>query len=230
MPTGPESPDPARRGMVPQQRRRDGQSDFERPRMAHPHQAFRNRNPKSDTDKGVVRGPSYDLGMDSDVLDVDGDHPSHPRPRPRARPRHGSSLVALHGAYHVINRRLAIQLREHGISPSEAVVLAALWRYPMATVALIRQATGLRASTLDSLLDRLVAREVIERTSPRNVPREVVLALSPHGRLRSEYAVAALADVEEELGGFIGADPLATLDLVFKGARALGVPGTAADL
>ena len=100
----------------------------------------------------------------------------------------------------------------------------------MATVAVVRQATGLRPSTLDSLLDRLVEREVLERASPRDIPREIVVAVTPRGRLLSDYAMNALRDVEEELAAFIGTEPLASLALVFEAARALGVPGTAADL
>ena len=99
----------------------------------------------------------------------------------------------------------------------------------MATVSVIRQATGLRASTLDSLLDRLVDRGVLERVSPRDIPREIVVAVTPRGRLLTDYATAALRDAEDELAAFIGVNPLAALTLVFEGARALGVPGAAAD-
>ena len=100
----------------------------------------------------------------------------------------------------------------------------------MATVSIVRQATGLRPSTLDSLLDRLVDREVLERASPRDIPREVVVTVAPRGRLVTDHAVGVLRDVDEELAAFIGTDALATLELVFEAARALGVPGTAADL
>ena len=152
-----------------------------------------------------------------------------PRARKRSRPRPGAAFADLHGAYHVVNRRLAKELQSHGLTPSEAVVLLALRRHPMATVSIIRQATGLRPSTLDSLLDRLADREVLERVSPRDSPREVIVAVTPRGRLLTDYATVVLRDVEEELAAFIGRDALASLALVFEGARALGVPGTAAD-
>jgi DNA-binding MarR family transcriptional regulator len=153
-------------------------------------------------------------------------------PRPRRRPvrRRGTAFVDLHGAYHVVNRRLVRELRQHGLSPSEAVVLFTLRRYPMATVSIVRQATGLRPSTLDSLLDRLVEREVLERASPRDIPREIIVTVTPRGRLLTDYAIAALRDVEEELVAFVGTEPLGSLALAFEAARALGVPGTAADL
>jgi DNA-binding MarR family transcriptional regulator len=153
-----------------------------------------------------------------------------PRPRSGRPRRRGTAFADLHGAYHVVNRRLAMELRSHGLTPSEAIVLFALHRYPSATVSIIRQATGLRPSTLDSLLDRLADREVIERASPRDIPREVVVVVTPRGRLLTDYALGVLRDVEEELAAFIGREPLASLALVFEAARALGVPGTAADL
>jgi DNA-binding MarR family transcriptional regulator len=99
----------------------------------------------------------------------------------------------------------------------------------MAAISVIRQVTGLRASTLDSLLDRLVERELLRRDSPRDIPREIVLELTSRGRLMSEYASAALAEVDDELGAFVGQDVLASMELVFEASRALGVPGTAAD-
>jgi DNA-binding MarR family transcriptional regulator len=149
--------------------------------------------------------------------------------RPPKRPRM-PAYQALHGAYHVVSRRMAMELRGHNLSPSEAVVLEVLRRYPQATVALVRQLTGLRPSTLDSLLDRLVARALLERETPRDARGEVVLATTGSASLMTSYATAALREIEEELRVFVSADTLAALEVVFEGARALGVPGTAADL
>jgi DNA-binding MarR family transcriptional regulator len=153
-----------------------------------------------------------------------------PRIWTRRRRRDRPSFAALHGAYHVVNRRMTIALRDHGLTASEAVVLDALRRYPMAAISVVRQATGLRASTLDSLLDRLVEREILQRDSPRGIPREVVLVLTERGMRMSDHAAVALEEVDEELAAFVGRDGLASIELVFEAARALGVPGTAADL
>jgi Transcriptional regulators len=178
----------------------------------------------------VIRANSYDFGMSAVQDKFDDLEDWVPRSRRPTRRRRGTAFADLHGAYHVINRRVAMELRQHGLAPSEAVVLLALRRYPMATVSIVRQATGLRPSTLDSLLDRLVDREVLERASPRDIPREVVVTVAPRGRLVTEHAVGVLRDVDEELAAFIGTDALTSLELVFEAARALGVPGTAADL
>ena len=149
--------------------------------------------------------------------------------RPPRRPRM-SAFAALHGSYHVLNRRMAMELRDHGLSPSEAVVLETMRRYPQATIATVRQATGPRASTLDSMLDRLVARELLERGTPRDLRGEVILTTVGSAELMTTYATAALRTVEDELRVYVAADVVAGLETVFEGARALGVPGTAADL
>ena len=164
---------------------------------------------------------------------LDDDFDDHVLPKSWGRPPSRSRLTAfaaLHGAYHVLNRRMAMELRDQRLSPSEAVVLEALRRYPLATVATVRQLTGLRASTLDSMLDRLVGRELLMRQSPRDVRGEVVIATAGSARLMTSYATAALRTVDDELRVYVSADVIAGLETVFEGARALGVPGTAADL
>ena len=120
-----------------------------------------------------------------------------------------AAFAALHGAYHVLNRRMAMELRDHGLSPSEAVVFDALRRYPQATIAIVRQLTGLRASTLDSLLDRLVARELLLREAPRDLRGEVVLTAAGSAQLMTSYAAAALRTIDEELRVYVAADVIA---------------------
>ena len=190
----------------------------------------RNRNPKSESaSKGVIRGDPYDFGMD----DLDEGFVDEIMPlrwgRPPKRPRM-SAYTALHGAYHVVTRRMAMELRDCSLSPSEAVVLEAVRRYPQPTIALVRQLSGLRPSTLDSLLDRLVARELLKREIPRDMRGEVVLTATGSTPQMTSYATAAIREVQAELRVFVAADTLAALEVLFEGARALGVPGTAAEL
>jgi DNA-binding MarR family transcriptional regulator len=148
--------------------------------------------------------------------------------RPK-RPRM-PAFAALHGACHVLNRRMTMELRDHGLSPAEAVVFETLRRFPQATIATVRQLTGLRASTLDSMLDRLVARELLVRESPRDLRGEVVLVTVGSAQLMTTYATTALRTIDEELRVYVAADIITGLETVFEGARALGVPGTATDL
>jgi hypothetical protein len=67
------------------------------------------------------------------------------------------------------------------------------------------------------------------RESPRDLRAEVVLTAMGTAELMTTYATAALRTVEEELRVYVAADVIAGLETVFEGARALGVPGTAAD-
>ena len=177
----------------------------------------------------MIRGNPYDFGMEDHDEEFDDQLLPEAWGRPPTRPRM-PAFAALHGAYHVLNRRMAMELRDHGLSPSEAVVLDALRRYPQATIAIVRQLTGLRASTLDSMLDRLVARELLMRESPRELRGEVVLTAIGSADLMTSYATTALRTVDEEMRVYVAADVIAGLETVFEGARALGVPGTAADL
>ena len=153
------------------------------------------------------------------------------RPRTWGNPmgRSMSVFSAIHGAYHVLSQRMRLETADAGLSPSEAVVLAALLSAPRLTISVVRQRTGLRASTLDSLLDRLVERGLLRRVSARSLYREVTLDLLPAGELESRRAVAALAEVDAELRVFLNARTLGGGEAIFEAARALGVPGTAAD-
>jgi DNA-binding MarR family transcriptional regulator len=109
-------------------------------------------------------------------------------------------------------------------------VLRILARERLLAISVVRHRTGLRASTLDSLLDRLVARDLVRRVSPRERRSEVLLELTIGGELRAYRAAAALAEIDAELRIFLAPETLAAADALFEAARALGVPGTAADV
>jgi len=145
-----------------------------------------------------------------------------------ARPA-GTVFAAVHGAYHVLSRRLVLEVRDHGLAPSEAVVLEHLRLEPDVTISVIRQRSGLRASTLDSLLDRLQARGLVGRVGRRTERGEVTLALSARGRELAGVAHAALIEIDAELGICAARPTLAGAHVIFEASRALGVPGTAAD-
>jgi MarR family transcriptional repressor of emrRAB len=175
-------------------------------------------------DKGVIRGDPYDFGMD-DWLD------EPPRPRLWGKPARpvGTVFGAVHGSYHVLSRRLRLEVVDHALGPSEAVVLAGLRLEPDLTIAVVRHRTGLRASTLDSLLDRLEARGLVTRVARRTGRGEVTIGVTATGRELVDIAHAALVEIDAELGVFATRPTLAGAHVVFEAARALGVPGTAAD-
>ena len=157
------------------------------------------------------------------------DEPPRPQLWGRAGRPVGTVVAAVHGAYHVLSRRLALEARDHALGPSEAVVLAFLRLQPDVTISVVRHGTGLRPSTLDSLLDRLVARGLLQRVSRRAERGEVTIVMTPAGRELADVAHAALAGIDEELAVFAARSTLEGAHVVFEAARALGVPGTAAD-
>jgi DNA-binding MarR family transcriptional regulator len=140
------------------------------------------------------------------------------------------TFSALHGAYHVLHRRVQLELLDVGLGPSEAVVLATLTIERDQTVAEVRRRTGLRASTLGSLLDRLETRDLLGRSRQRAVRGEVTLELTRTGNVLAGQARSALVEIEEELAVFASGPSLAAVQVVFEASRALGVPGTAADI
>ena len=155
--------------------------------------------------------------------------PMWPRAHLQPRRTSASTFAAVHGAYHVLSQRIRLETRDCHLSPSEAVVLATILRERQTTISVVRQRTGLRASTLDSLLDRLETRDLIRRARPRDLRGEVTLDLSPEGADVADRARAALGEIEDELAGFVPATIRAAVDAVFEASRALGVPGTASD-
>jgi DNA-binding MarR family transcriptional regulator len=148
-----------------------------------------------------------------------------PPPRSPSRP----TFIDLHGAYHVLSRRLAIETRAPGLTASEAVVLAAARLGGEAAIATVRHMTGLRPSTLTSLLDRLEDRDVIRRVPQPHDAREVTVVLNAAGTIGAEASLEALLELDRELEVFLAKDSLAHIRNVFEASRALGVPGTAAD-
>ena len=180
----------------------------------------------------MIRGHPYDFGMD-DAWDSDPDEDLELRPALWGRPPPPSpgrpSFIDLHGAYHVLSRRLAMETRDAGLTASEAVVLASAHLGAEPAIATVRQMTGLRPSTLTSILDRLEARELLRRVPQPHDAREITVRLDAAGMSGAAAALDALLELERELEVFLAKGSLAQIRNVFEAARALGVPGTAAD-
>src|SRR5688500_3535683 len=69
---------------------------------------------------------------------------------PERESRKGDPSIcrSVHGAYHALGQRLQIATRQHGLSTSEALVLAYLLRQPGCAAAVVRHALGFHRSTL----------------------------------------------------------------------------------
>ncbi len=112
-------------------------------------------------------------------------------------------FAAIHAAYHRLDRRLQRELTPWRLSSSEALVLLAARRHAPAAVWMIRRETGLRASTLGSILDRLEDRRLIERRRSGTDPRFSEALLTSDGEARAKGATLVLRAIDEELAGYL---------------------------
>jgi len=79
-------------------------------------------------------------------------------------PESGASRLvypAIHGTFHALTRRLDAIANEGGLSAVESLVVSVAAAHPMEGIFAIRHATGLRPSTLNSILNRLENRDLL---------------------------------------------------------------------
>jgi len=114
----------------------------------------------------------------------------------RARARGGNPPVALDDqlCYALYSAGIAIQrlykpyLDELGLTYPQYLVLNVLWREDAQTVGSIAEKLALESSTLTPLLKRLEAAGLVQRRrNPRN-ERQVVIALTPQGKVLRDRA------------------------------------------
>ena len=81
-------------------------------------------------------------------------------------PENGASRLvypAIHSTFHALTRRLDAIANEGGLSAVESLVLSVAAARPMEGIFAIRHATGLRPSTLSSILNQLQSRDLLRR-------------------------------------------------------------------
>ena len=110
-------------------------------------------------------------------------------------------IQSIHGAEHAVSRRLGMVTREHGLDPSEALVLGVIQQSPGCAPWEVRRRIGLHRSTLSSILDRLEHAGQIERR-PGFAGRRFDLRVTNAGRIAADLAEYAIASVEEEIAGY----------------------------
>jgi DNA-binding MarR family transcriptional regulator len=162
--------------------------------------------------------------MDDDDLEV---WPAERRRRPRSDP---PVCQSVHGAYHALTRRIGVVARDHGLDPSEALVLQALLRDPGCAPAVLRHGLGFHRSTLSSILGRLERSGLIKRNADASDGRRLELALTPAGKIAAEIADSLLADVEHELAVFTSKSDRRGAEAVFAACVAITRPDGALDI
>lgn len=161
-------------------------------------------------------------------LDYDDDW-LFPEPEPARPIRLPSAYVGIHVAYHALGERLEASLGTIGLSPSEGVVLRAIRRQPGAAITVIRRATGLKRTTLSSLLRRLEAAAYVRRDRMTWDGRTAGLNLTSLGLDAARHAERVLADVDDELAIWLGPSRLEAAAAIAEAAQALGRPAVEPD-
>lgn len=107
-------------------------------------------------------------------------------------------IPAIHRATHRIGLYLA-ELREDGLSQGEAHVLAQLAGAGPTTIRELHHGLAHKRSTLTSILDRLVERELVTRETGTSDRRTFVIALTTKGGVVARRVQRHLAELERSI-------------------------------
>jgi DNA-binding MarR family transcriptional regulator len=120
---------------------------------------------------------------------------------------------------HFLDRRLAQALAPHELHPGEANVLAALRRAGapfQLTPTQLSRSLLVSSGAMTNRLDRLQARELIERIPDHEDGRRTRVALTPAGRVLIDAAMQAwVVSLEEQLG-FLADDERSSLEQLLR--------------
>ncbi len=105
---------------------------------------------------------------------------------------------ALHRAIHGVALFLDKAL-DGSLSQAEAVVLLYLWGNPASTINDVHHAFLHRRSTLTSVLDRLEAKRILERTVSKGDRRNLTLKLTKRGLEAAARVGSAVTELEQRL-------------------------------
>jgi DNA-binding MarR family transcriptional regulator len=93
----------------------------------------------------------------------------------------------------------------------------------------IRHATGLRPSTLNSILNRLQSRDLLRRAAETPDRRYVEVRLTFDGQIHAVMAREAMEELERELAVFASPVDRAAAGALLEAATALARRGAASD-
>jgi MarR family transcriptional regulator, organic hydroperoxide resistance regulator len=113
--------------------------------------------------------------------------------------RSESAILLLQRATHVTLDLLSKRLAHLRLTPGEINVLANLVDGDEPTVSELSRQVGTPLTTMTSILDRLVRRDLITRHTPESNRRTVVISLTPAGHRVATEARDAISELEIEL-------------------------------
>ncbi len=124
----------------------------------------------------------------------------------------------LHRATHGVG--LHLQALRLEVSQGEAHVLAQLESEGPSTISALHFAFAHRRSTLTSILDRLVAADLVQREVDSNDRRSFLISLTESGHLLARKIHRALANLEADVGRRVRAADLAGFEAVVEALQA----------
>ena len=122
-----------------------------------------------------------------------------------------SAILLLQRATHVTLDALSKRLAHLRLTPGEINVLANLVDGEEPTVSELSRQVGTPLTTMTSMLDRLVRRDLITRHTPESNRRTVVISLTPAGYRIATEARDAISQLEVELTADLTTSQLAGL-------------------
>jgi MarR family transcriptional regulator, organic hydroperoxide resistance regulator len=125
--------------------------------------------------------------------------------------RSESAILLLQRATHVTLDALSKRLTHLRLTSGEINVLANLVDGEEPTVSELSHQVGTPLTTMTSMLDRLVRRDLITRHTPESNRRTVVISLTPTGHRIATEARDAIAELEVELTADLTTRQLAAL-------------------
>lgn len=143
---------------------------------------------------------------------------------PLASQRTPTVLLPLLRTGRRLARHLEPRLAARGLSTLEAEILLALAESPPLTPGELRRRFAHQASTLTGLLDRLVDKELVERTLHPDDRRSFLIAATVAGVARAREVRWDLVKVEEQLRARFSAAELAAFERGLDAIRELTDP------
>jgi DNA-binding MarR family transcriptional regulator len=131
-------------------------------------------------------------------------------------------VPAVHGAFHAVTRRILMTSNPHGMNATDALVLATLRLDSGCAPWEIRHRTGLRRSTLASILDRLEKDDRIERSRVSFDGRRFSVKLTAAGQISADIAGALISEVEAEIAGYTSPAERRGAAAVYEACLAIG--------
>ncbi|HSG99514.1 MAG TPA: MarR family transcriptional regulator [candidate division Zixibacteria bacterium] len=112
---------------------------------------------------------------------------------------HNLLICSLHRSLSAVNTYFDRRCQERNLSPAEGRALGILGAQPGMSISALGQALGLKPSTITNVLDRLSARQMIERRPHPDDRRSLVITLTDSGRTVATWAQEVIEEFEKKI-------------------------------